>query len=625
MKLLRTMTAVLAFCGCCVAAVAATNGIPWRIGAYTLTARAMPVRQALETFAVAQSMPVVMSKAVSGTVSGSFVDVPAGAFLDKIATINNLVWYHDGATLYVYGASETVSTLIDLKYMKADELQRLLRQFGVEDERFPIKAGRDGELIMVAGPPRYVELVTELIARADNLREQRTFNEVEVRLFPLVYTWADTVTISVTTPETSLAIKGIAQILQEMTRSEASEKALQGTNALDQAGTAAAGLGTRVKPVISAENRLNAVMIRDSVTRMPMYEEIIRSLDKPVKIVEVAITTVELSKTDALDWQLSLSVSGGNDSGLHTAAGGMNVDNLQDLAKLTGRGLSGGYTYLGDNVTVATSLSALKAKSKVRGIPRTSLVTLNNFGASISDSQTYNARVVGEKVANLQSVSAGTTFRIKPRAVKPQETNALHDVWITLEIQDGGFESAKVDGMPMKRNTTLTEISMVREGQSLVLAGYLRDVEGDAGWGIPYLRELPLIGWLFGGASETHETVQRLFVLTPRVIEYAAKDTPVRQTVRLRDTTEPEELAETAERVDDDRRVRRQETDEVRRIYREKSEDTLRRRGAEIERDARDRELERLKAMDVLEANKRSWHEDFEKRKAAYEAIKKVK
>lgn len=633
MKTIRFLTCSLALVvlGVAATAEAATNGIPWRVGAYTLTARAMPVQQALETFAVAQGMPIILSKGMAksgGTVSGTFKDVPPVEFLDKVTTINNLIWYHDGATLYVYGASEAVSTLIDLKYMKADELGALLKEFGVEDPRYPIKEGKNGEIIMVSGPPRYVQLVAELIARADNLREQRTFNETEVRLFPLLFTWADTVSISISTPESTAQLKGIAQILQEMTAQNVAEMALEGTNSLDRAGAAQNRLSQRVKPIISPENRLNAVLIRDSVTRMPMYEKLIKQLDRPVKLVEVAITTVELSKNDSLDWQASLTVTGGAEkhdgTENHTGGAGMNADNLMTPDALAGKGLSGAYSFVGDNVTVGASLSALKSKGKTRGISRTAILTLNNFAASISDTQTYNARVVGTEVANLQSVSAGTSFNLKPRAVKTQETNELHDVWMTLKIQDGGFESEKVDGMPMSRTTTLTLLSMVREGQSLVVAGYMRDVEGEAGWGIPYLRDIPFIGWLFGGSSKSKETVQRMFVLTPRVIE-CTPDTPGIQTRRLRDTTEPEVLSEVVEREDRARRLREQAVSNQRMIEIEQNDAEFKRREAENARDERIRKLERRKEDDELRKVRRTWEKEYKELEEAYRESQKSK
>ena len=624
MRLLRMALAVLAIgCGA-PGAMASTNAIPWRIPTYTLTARAMPVRQALETFGVAEGVPVLLSEAAQGVVSGEFRDVPAMEFLDRIVTVNNLVWYYDGASIYVNSSSETTSLLLDLKYMKASEVLAMLRELGVEDGRFPIKTAQDGELIMVSGPPRYVQLVAETISRADRLKESRTFNEVEVRLFPLVHTWADNTSFSVSTPESSVTIKGVAYLLDEIMNASSGGKVREGTNRVEKSERFKEELASEFRPLIRPENRLNAVMVRDVVTRMPMYERLIRQLDVPQKLVEIGVTSVELSKKDALDWQLSLSVRGSHDR--HDAAAGMNVDNLMTPETLVGGGAAAAYSYVGKHVDVNASLAALAQKGKARSVSRTSILTLNNVAASLSDMRSYQARVVGEKVASLQGVSAGTTLKVKPRIVEPAagDTNAVRQVWLSLELQDGGFDAVAVDGLPMTSSTVLQTLAAVYEEDSLLLAGYFRDIEEDGGWGIPYLRDIPYIGWLFGGASKVKETVQRLYVLTPHVVEIGNPDDVTRRALRNRDMTDMDSLREDVEKSDDLRRIREQDYRELREIRHDETERVLDRREAEIERDARTRELERRKFDDNLSRDRAEWKAQHERKVEEYEAEKKA-
>ena len=61
----------------------------------------------------------------------------------------------------------------------------------------------------------------------------------------------------------------------------------------------ATSLSAAVTPVIRPENRLNAVLVRDVATRMGMYEQLIRTLDTPQKLVEIEVTT--LTPLDALN------------------------------------------------------------------------------------------------------------------------------------------------------------------------------------------------------------------------------------------------------------------------------------------------------------------------------------
>ncbi|MBQ9740729.1 MAG: type III secretion system outer membrane ring subunit SctC, partial [Kiritimatiellae bacterium] len=471
---------VVMFASCASAAdKSAVKRLPWKNPEYTLVARQMPIRSALESFSVAQGIPILLSDRVTGVLSGDFKNVPPADFLDRISAVHNLTWYYDGTALYIYTVGEMGSTLIDLRYMKADEVLKMMVELGVEDSRFPLKTASNGELIMVSGPPRYVMLVSEMIARADKLREQRTFTAVETRIFPLKHTWADDVSFSVTSPESTTTIRGIARLLEEIMNGGSSPAPVREGDSTNETDRLLANADSAFRPVIRPENRLNAVIVRDTVTRLPMYEKLIADLDRPQKLVEIGVTVLEMSQEDALDWQLSLKVSGVKDE--FEGAAGQNAANLFNSATLGGKGLAGALTYLGDDVTVSASLSALREKGKARSISRTSILTLNNMSAEMTDTQSYHARVVGTEVATLEEVSAGTKLQVKPRIVHAVSTNEPDRVWLSMELQDGGFEAISVDAMPMTRSSSLETQAAVLEGHSIMLAGYLRDIKESGG------------------------------------------------------------------------------------------------------------------------------------------------
>ena len=589
---------------CLAPLFASAADIPWAAPKYTLVARDMDLRTALDTFATAEGISLVMSDSVQGTFSGDFKDVPPAEFLRRLATVHNLTWYYDGAALYLYGAGEIQTLLIDLKYMKAGEVRTMLAELGVEDSRFPLKTTSNDELVMVSGPPRYVMLVSETISKADKLRELRTFNEVETRMFPLINTWADNVSFGVSSPESTATIKGVAHLLEEMmnggTELKTREASLtNNVSSFDAAQTAA------FRPIIRPENRMNAVIVRDVASRMPMYEKLIKQLDVPQKLVEIAVTTVELSQKDALDWQLSLAYStayGHSDIGA-----GQNAANLFSPENIAGKGLAGAVTHIHSAYALATSLTALKEKGKARNISRTMLLTVNNLAAEMSDSQSYHARVVGTEVATLEEVSAGTKLQIKPRIVPMPGSNVNSQVWLSLRLDDGGFESVTVDAMPMTRASSLQTQTAVFEGEAIMLAGYLRDIEESAGWGIPYLRDIPWIGWIFGGKSTRKETVQRMFVLTPHIVDLDAEALARLQATRLRDIVEEEVLEDDAHGSDIERKQRDLEREHARVRSQQKAADAYKRREAELDHSYEMRQFDRKRGKYRLDEDKYEW------------------
>ena len=588
--------------------------LPWKSPEYTLVARQMPIRSALESFSVAQGIPILLSDRVAGVLSGDFKGVAPADFLDRISAVHNLTWYYDGTALYVYSVGEMGSTLIDLKYMKAGEVLAMMVELGVEDSRFPLKTASNGELIMVSGPPRYVTLVAEMIARADKLREQRTFTAVETRIFPLKHTWADDVSFNVTSPESTTTIRGIARLLEEIMNGGSGPVPMREGESTNSTDRLAANADSAFRPVIRPDNRINAVIVRDTATRIPMYEKLIADLDRPQKLVEIGITVVELSQEDALDWQLSLKMSGSKDE--FEGAAGQNAGNLFSPASLGGKGLAGALTYLGDDISVSASLSALREKGKARSISRTSILTLNNMGAEMTDTQSYHARVVGTEVASLEEVSAGTKLQVKPRIVQSASTNAPDRVWLSMELQDGGFESVSVDAMPMTRTSSLETQAAVLEGHSIMLAGYLRDIKESGGWGIPYLRDIPWIGWLFGGVSVRDETVQRMFILTPYVIDVTTNDVVSVQAGRQRDIEREQILDEAFDKDGIERKEREEQIDFRREVRRERAEERH-------DRNEEIRDFKREKRKDAMKADRESWEKWFEGEKRRYEESKR--
>jgi type II secretory pathway component GspD/PulD (secretin) len=189
----------------------------------------------------------------------------------------------------------------------------------------------------------------------------------------------------------------------------------------------------------------------------------------------------------------------------------------------------------------------MREKGKARSISRTQLLTVNNLAAQMTDTQSYHAKVIGTEVATLQEVSAGTTLQLKPRILPALSPDIPNQVWLSMKLDDGGFESIAVDSMPMTRSSTLTTQTAIFEDESIMLAGYLREIEENAGWGIPFLRDIPIIGWLFGGKSTRKETVQRMFVITPHIVDLD-KETLIRlQATHLRDISVARELQKDAD------------------------------------------------------------------------------
>ena len=64
---------------------------------------------------------------------------------------------------------------------------------------------------------------------------------------------------------------------------------------------------------------------------------------------------------------------------------------------------------------------------------------------------------------------------------------------------------------------------MVKSGETVVIGGIIKESEGDDISGIPVLKDIPGLGWLFKAKRKTRSKSELLIFLTPTVIPSPVK------------------------------------------------------------------------------------------------------
>ena len=64
---------------------------------------------------------------------------------------------------------------------------------------------------------------------------------------------------------------------------------------------------------------------------------------------------------------------------------------------------------------------------------------------------------------------------------------------------------------------------VIEDGQTIVIGGLMRSKSDINSSGIPYLRDIPILGYLFGGMSDDFTKTELIFLVTPRVINTRAE------------------------------------------------------------------------------------------------------
>jgi len=265
--------------------------------------------------------------------------------------------------------------------------------------------------------------------------------------------------------------------------------------------------------LIQADTRLNAVIVRDSVERMPLYEQLIMSLDQAVPLIEIEATVVDIrsDRAEALGVDFSLIMSnrpGRTSSPNVTIDPGTVAVGVQPRASVV-VGSEKNFLY--------ARIDALRqaGDATVQAQPR--VLTLDNSEAVLSDSQEFFVRVAGADVVDLFNVNVGLTLRVTPSIV---EEGGKTRFKLQVRIDDGSIEQVSVvDGIPVVNRTAISANVIVDEGESLFIGGLNSERTASSERGVPGLSGIPVLGALFRSRASESRKFQRMFLLTPKLIK----------------------------------------------------------------------------------------------------------
>ncbi|WP_277953311.1 hypothetical protein [Pseudomonas sp. TH08] len=100
--------------------------LDWPAIPYNYVAQGENLRDVLANFGANYDGSVIVSDKVNDQVSGRFDLKDPQSFLQLMASLYNLIWYYDGAVLYVFKSTEMQSRLVKLEQVSEAELRQAL-------------------------------------------------------------------------------------------------------------------------------------------------------------------------------------------------------------------------------------------------------------------------------------------------------------------------------------------------------------------------------------------------------------------------------------------------------------------------------------------------------------------
>ena len=246
---------------------------------------------------------------------------------------------------------------------------------------------------------------------------------------------------------------------------------------------------------------------------MPVYEKLIANLDIEPLMVETQVTILELNTAKLKE--LGIDFGFGIESLGLLFGGGLN---------LGAGGITGGYLSGDGNIFLAR-IKALEKRGALRVITRPVLSTANNQVATFDITTQQVVKLEGEREVDAFSVNYGLAMRIRPSAI---EDGGEMRIRLQLEISDTQLNGGIVDGVPTATGPRIATQTIVKQGESVLLAGMSSDRAFDFKQKTPVLGDIPVLGQAFRKRRKGEEHYEKLFLLTPRISNLAATQVATR-------------------------------------------------------------------------------------------------
>lgn len=293
------------------------------------------------------------------------------------------------------------------------------------------------------------------------------------------------------------------------------------TSALNNAGTPAAALlagsgggAAFMNGRIIVDQGGNRILFTGQADEFTQLRGLLASLDTPAREVLVEVTIAEVTLTDetrlGLEWFFTHSGSNGTTSG----------GTLGNLGLSTG-GLS--LTFNGTDVRAA--FNAFASNNKVNILSRPRLVARSGGEARIQvgtdvpiiTSRANSSTTTGGSTDILQTIQyrqTGVILQIRPIVYGDDRV----DLEISQEVSSQQANPNAAIGSPLILNRNITTQLSLAEGATAVLGGLIDDSYTKGNTGVPFLKDIPVLGSAFRADTLNGGKTELVMLVTPYIL-----------------------------------------------------------------------------------------------------------
>ncbi len=261
---------------------------------------------------------------------------------------------------------------------------------------------------------------------------------------------------------------------------------------------------------VQTDKRTNNLIIRDVPTNIDKIEKLIADLDKPTRQIKISAQMVEVSTTDMQEWGVNWA------SGGHGTRNGKSwSDSITitpgDVANPAGTGTFK-FANLPKQFNISATIQALVSNGKGKVVAHPEITTVDNKEARIQMGQRIpikqfdqsgNVVITFEEVGSLLSVTPHITSENRIlMALKPERSSYSFDP----------------NGVIINTSNAETNV-VVENGQTAVIGGLTTQDVLNNRTGIPVLKDIPVLGYLFSYSQKSVQSRDLVIFVTPTIVE----------------------------------------------------------------------------------------------------------
>ncbi|MGR8933331.1 MAG: secretin N-terminal domain-containing protein [Gammaproteobacteria bacterium] len=257
----------------------------------------------------------------------------------------------------------------------------------------------------------------------------------------------------------------------------------------------------------------------------------IQKMDVPSKQVLIEVTLAEITLNDdeelGLEWFINADID-------NYAATWSTIGLLGDAA-----GAPFAFSLLNSAGKTKLFLHALASNKRVNIVSSPSVMVKNGGEASlevgtevplISSTTVSGQQTEGttNQIQNIQYRKTGVLLNVKPTVHSGRriDLDVSQELSAAQPNSTGGTESPEILNRSIK--TTLN----LEDGGSVLLGGLIQDDVTDGNSGVPYLKDLPWLGYLFSNRSKSKQRTELIVLLIPYIVDDDQKASEITEAFR---------------------------------------------------------------------------------------------